>query len=71
MGDSIHVNEVALPEGVAVKTEGSLAVATVVVPKAVEEEVPEGAEEEIAEGEAAPEGEAPPTDAAPEGGGDS
>ncbi len=70
VGMSIHVNEVTLPEGIEVKTEGSLAVATVVVPKAVEEEAPEGAEEVLAEGEAAPAGEAAAPEAPTEGGGD-
>jgi large subunit ribosomal protein L25 len=60
VGHSIHVSELRLPEGVEVKTDASLPVASVVLPAAeveaapvetvVEGEVPEGAEAAPAEG---------------------
>jgi large subunit ribosomal protein L25 len=64
VGQSIHVRDLTIPEGVELLSDLSLPVVSVVAP-AVEEEVPEeepeeGAEEPTAEGE----GEAPPTDAA-------
>ena len=64
IGESVHVNELVLPEGVTVKTDGALAVAAVVAPKAEEEpeaaEAIEGAEPEGDEAAAAPaEGEKP------------
>jgi large subunit ribosomal protein L25 len=64
IGDSIHVRDLALPEGVSVQTDENLAVASVVAPAVVEEpvveELEEG-EEAVAEGE---EGEAAPEEAA-------
>ena len=59
IGDSIHVREVTVPEGVRVLTEGDLSVASMVPPTAEEEpEVTEPAEGEVpAEGEAAAAGE--------------
>jgi large subunit ribosomal protein L25 len=54
VGDSIHVRDLELPEGVSVQSDVNLAVASVVAPVAVEEpvaeEVEEG-EEAVAEGE--------------------
>lgn len=47
LGQTIHVNQVTLPEGAVCKTEGDLAVATCTTPKVVEEE--EVAEEGIDE----------------------
>jgi len=54
VGDSIHVSDLALPEGVSVRTEANLAVASVIAPAVVEEPV---VEEEIEGEEAAAEGE--------------
>lgn len=57
IGDSIHVRELVLPEGVALLSDGDLSVVSVVLPRKAEEETPavvaavEGAE---AEGAAAP-----------------
>ena len=54
VGDSIHVRDLELPEGVSVRTDLNLAVASVITPVVVEEpvveEVEEG-EEVVAEGE--------------------
>jgi large subunit ribosomal protein L25 len=50
VGQSIHVRDLELPEGVSVRTDGNLAVASVITPAVVEEPV---AEEEVAEGEEA------------------
>jgi large subunit ribosomal protein L25 len=50
VGDSIHVSELQLPDGVEVMTDGQLPVASVVLPAAEVEETPT---EEAAEGEAA------------------
>ncbi len=50
LGDSIHVRDLVLPDGVSVRTDGDLSVASCVQPKVVEEETPEG---ELAEGEEA------------------
>ncbi len=56
VGDSIHVRDLELPEGVSVQSDVNLAVASVVAPVVVEEpvaeEVEEG-EEAVAEGEEA------------------
>ena len=72
LGSSLHVSEIPLPSGVALISDGELSVASVVMPKVVEEEVPT---EEVEEGaEAAPSAtgeEAPKAEDAPaEGGGD-
>ncbi len=48
LGDSLHVNEIALPEGAEMQTPADLPVAAVVIPRGVEEEAEE---EEAAEGE--------------------
>lgn len=56
IGDSIHVHELVLPEGVELKTEGELAVAICEAPKAEEEEPVEG---EAVEGAEPTEGEDP------------
>jgi large subunit ribosomal protein L25 len=54
IGDSIHVRDLELPEGASVRTDGNLAVASVIAPAVVEEPVAE----ELEEGEeAAAEGE--------------
>ena len=54
IGQAIHVSDLALPEGVEVKTDGALAVASVVLPAAEVEAAPV---ETIVEGEV-PAGEA-------------
>ncbi len=51
VGMSIHINEMTLPDGIDMKSDGQLAVATVVLPKQRDEEE---VEEEVAEGEEAP-----------------
>ena len=57
IGDSIHVNEITIPN-VVILTESDLAIVSVVTPKIVEEVVEEEIEgEEVAEGEEAVEGE--------------
>ena len=64
VGDSIHVRDLTLPEGVSVQTDENQAVASVVAPAVVEEPVveePEEGEEALAEGE---EGEEASADAA-------
>jgi large subunit ribosomal protein L25 len=73
LGESVHVRDIALPDGVTLRSDPDLSVVSVVAPSKAEEEVVEGAE--LPEGEVAPEGEAPaePVEA-PEGeekGGDS
>jgi large subunit ribosomal protein L25 len=57
VGDSIHVRDLELPEGVSVRTDGNLAVASVIAPAVVEEPVAEEAEEAEEGEEAAVEGE--------------
>jgi large subunit ribosomal protein L25 len=52
MGQSLHVRDLVLPEGVTVKSDPDLAVATVVAPRAEEEVAPAAV---VAEGEAAAE----------------
>jgi len=53
VGMSLHVRDLALPDGVELRSDGDLSVVSVVAPKAVEEEVPtedlEGEEEAGAE----------------------
>ncbi len=63
VGDSIHVRDIALPEGVELLSDPDLSVVSVVAPAVVEEAAPvegeelaEGAEAAPAEGEAAAEG---------------
>ena len=70
LGSSLHVRDIALPAGVTLVSDGDLSVASVVAPKAVEEEAP--AEDEAAEAaEGAEDAEAPKAEEAPaEGGGD-
>jgi large subunit ribosomal protein L25 len=51
IGDSIHVRDLVLPEGVTLRTDGDLSVVSVVAPKAIEEETTEGVE--VAEGDEA------------------
>jgi len=57
IGDSIHVRDIEVLEGVEILNDPDVSIVSVVAPAIVEEEAP--AEEELeAEGEAAPEGEA-------------
>jgi len=59
LGESMHVRDLVLPEGVTLKSDPNVSVVSVVAPSKAEEEVAEVAEgEEPAEGEVA-EGEAP------------
>jgi len=53
IGDSLHVEDIELPEGIVSLEEGHLTVATVAAPTIVEEEEEEVIEEELAEGEVA------------------
>lgn len=53
IGDSLHVEDIYLPEGIVSLEEGHLTVATVAAPTVVEEEEEEVIEEELAEGEVA------------------
>lgn len=57
LGESVHVRDVPLPEGVTLKSDPDLSVVSVVAPSKAEEEPAEGAE--LPEGEVAPEGEEP------------
>ena len=50
VGDSMHVGEIAIPEGVEVRTDTSLTLVVITHVKVVVEEVEEGEEEEL-EGE--------------------
>jgi large subunit ribosomal protein L25 len=61
VGQSIHVSDLVLPEGIEVFTDGALPVASVVLPAA---EVEEAAAEAAVEGEAAP-AEGAPAEGAP------
>ena len=56
MGMSLHIRDLVLPEGVEVKSDGDLTIASCAAPRVVEEEE---AAEAVAEGEAAAEGAAP------------
>ena len=67
IGDSLHVRDLQLPEGVTLVSDGDLAVALVEQPAAAEEPTAAEGEEVVAEGA---EGEAAPAEAAKEGGGD-
>ena len=71
LGHSLHVSDIALPEGVELVSDPELSVVSVLLPKVVEEAVaePEEGEEgaELAEGEEAAEGDAPAADAGDSG----
>jgi large subunit ribosomal protein L25 len=64
VGESIHVRDLALPDGVTLISDDGLSIVSVVAPAAAEEEAPteeEGEEGAVAEGaEPAADGEAPP-----------
>ncbi len=51
IGNSIHLSEITLPEGMTLDMEGDLVVASVVAPSVAKVEVEEEAEEELLEGE--------------------
>lgn len=59
IGDTIHVRDLALPEGATMLSDGDLAVASVVLPRAEEEAKPAEAAEVAAEAAAAPGAAAP------------
>jgi large subunit ribosomal protein L25 len=62
LGDSLHVSDIALPEGVTLRSDPALSVVSVVQPAKAEEEV---SEEEAAAAAEAAEGEAPAEGAEP------
>ena len=66
MGETLHVSDIAVPEGVEVRTNPELGVASIVAPAAEEEpvveELAEGEEAALAEGEAGEEGAAAPSE---------
>ena len=70
IGDSVHVRDLALPEGVILHSDAELAVVSVVMPAKEEEPEPEVAAEAVEgeEGAAPAEGEAPAEKEAAEGG---
>lgn len=51
VGDSIHLSDITLPQGMTLDMEGDLVVASVVAPSVAKVEVAEEAEEELLEGE--------------------
>lgn len=53
IGDSLHVRDLTLPDGVELLTDADLSVVSVVAPTVAEEEAPAEEGEELAEGEAA------------------
>ncbi len=54
IGDSIHLSEITLPDGMTLDMDSSLVVASVVAPSVAKVEVEEEEEEELLEGEEAP-----------------
>lgn len=50
LGDSLHVRDLVLPEGVELKTDSDLSVISIVAPSVAEEAVAEAEEEELVEG---------------------
>jgi large subunit ribosomal protein L25 len=62
IGMSIHVRDLDIPRGSELISDGDLSVASVLAPKAAEEEIPTDVEE-LAEGEEAPDAEAADADA--------
>ena len=54
IGDSIHLSEITLPQGMTLDMDPALVVASVVAPSVAKVEVEEEEEEELAEGEEAP-----------------
>jgi large subunit ribosomal protein L25 len=71
LGDSLHVRDIPLPEGVTLRSDPDLSVVSVVAPSKAEEEAPEAVEGEAVEGEeAAPVAEGAETPAEAEGGAD-
>jgi large subunit ribosomal protein L25 len=61
IGDSIHVRDLPLPEGVILRSDPDLSVASVVAARVLEEEVPAEAAAEVAPEAAAAEGAAAPS----------
>ena len=62
IGDSLHISDIAVPEGVDLLVEVAMPVVHVVAPRVIEEPTEEGEGE--GEGEEIPEGEAAPAEAA-------
>lgn len=54
IGDSLHVEDLELPEGCHIDTDVNYTLATIVAPRGIEEEMEEEAAEELLEGEEAP-----------------
>ncbi|MBN1882737.1 MAG: 50S ribosomal protein L25/general stress protein Ctc [Deltaproteobacteria bacterium] len=54
IGDSLHLEDITLPEGCRVDTDINFTLATIAAPRGLEEAVEEGAAEELVEGEEAP-----------------
>ncbi len=54
IGDSVHLSEITLPEGITLDMDDTLVVASVVAPSVAKVETEEAAEEELLEGEEAP-----------------
>jgi len=55
IGDSLHVEDLELPEGCRVDTDINYTIATIVAPRGIEEAEEEEGAEELAEGAEAPE----------------
>jgi large subunit ribosomal protein L25 len=66
IGDSIHIEDVAMGDNIEVAADVNFTVVTVLSPKVEEEEVAEEEEEGLEEGEEGAEGEAAETEAEPE-----
>ncbi len=54
LGDSLHIRDISLPEGVTLRSDPDLSIVSVVAPSKAEEEAPEAVEGEEAPEEAAP-----------------
>ena len=67
LGDSLHVRDLVLPEGVELKTDSDLSVISIVAPSVAEEPVAEAEEEELVEGAVPGAEQEKEAEAAPEG----
>ena len=67
LGDSLHVRDLVLPEGVELKTDSDLSVISIVAPSVAEEAVAEAEEEELVEGAVPDAEQEKEAEAAPEG----
>ncbi|MDJ0849774.1 MAG: 50S ribosomal protein L25 [Myxococcota bacterium] len=70
LGDSLHVRDISLPEGVTLRSDPDLSIVSVVAPSKAEEEAPGAAEGEVPEGEEAAPAEAEAAEKPAEGGGE-